>query len=265
MPCPDLAAAVRAGDELAYQKLYTKYVPYLTRYLSRKNRDLSPESIEDIIHDVLLGIWIRRDTWNPVSIPAYLTSAVKKRVIDHLRLRERSDEYNREVKGDPLQSVLPSDDVTTITTSAGPFVVSSVDCLVQQSILRIPYSIYKEICVLHFYEGRTPGAIARILQLKNLEVRRIINTAREHIAADLYSHGIKNFLDDINKDRISQSLSPVTNSPFQDIIDLNSRMRRKLELRPDLAASLIKYRYSYARFAGYNYEEITLLKQLVGV
>ncbi len=260
MPCPDLAAAVRAGDELAYQKLYTKYVPYLTRYLSRKNRDLSPESIEDIIHDVLLGIWIRRDTWNPVSIPAYLTSAVKKRVIDHLRLRERSDTYIRELRLDQL----PSND-TILNTSASPLVAPSIDLLVQKSILRIPYSIHKEICILHFYEGRTPGAIGKIVQLKNKQVRSIINTAREHIAADLYSHGIKSFLEDINRKRALHSLPPIVDSPFGDVIDLNIRMRRDLEQRPDLTVNLGRYRYSYALFDEYNEEEINLLRQMVGV
>jgi len=80
----DLIARVRDGDEGAFETLFTEHYTALCDFV----RSLvgTPEVAEDVVQTVFLGIWSRRQTWDPSDgARAYLFTACRSRALDHLR------------------------------------------------------------------------------------------------------------------------------------------------------------------------------------
>jgi RNA polymerase sigma-70 factor (family 1) len=81
-----LLARLRAGDASAYRELVASYNERLVRFAYGIVR--SREVADDIAHDVLLGVWERRDVWEPEhSLKAYLFKATRHRALDILKHR----------------------------------------------------------------------------------------------------------------------------------------------------------------------------------
>ena len=54
-----LLQRVAVKDKIAFEKLYTRFYPQLTRYLSRLMR--RPEMVEDVVNDTLFVVWDKAD------------------------------------------------------------------------------------------------------------------------------------------------------------------------------------------------------------
>jgi RNA polymerase sigma-70 factor (ECF subfamily) len=78
---------IRAGDEAAFEQLFHAYYRVLCTFAFGYLR--SPEAAEDLVHDVLLWIWERREQWEVhEELRSYLYRAVRNRVLNTLK-RER--------------------------------------------------------------------------------------------------------------------------------------------------------------------------------
>ena len=79
-----LAAAIRAGDESAFDRLFRRHVTGLVRYASRI---VSSDAVaQDIVMDVFTRLWRDRLSISAnTRLPAYLRVAVRNACIDHLR------------------------------------------------------------------------------------------------------------------------------------------------------------------------------------
>jgi RNA polymerase sigma-70 factor, ECF subfamily len=88
-PKPDpaerlLVDRIRAGDAMAFEEVFRAHHralhDFATRYVD------SGIEAEDIVHDVFVTIWARRQEWRVQgSVRAYLFGAVRNRAISHLR------------------------------------------------------------------------------------------------------------------------------------------------------------------------------------
>ena len=114
----------------------------------------------------------------------------------------------------------------------------------------------------HFYEQLTPGAIVKILKIRNREVREKIAKAREHIAVGLHSDGIRIPLQRLNKERSSNGLPPVTRSPYQDRLDLITRMSRELERNPRIHRVIGATWGSISLLGEYTSQEVEVLQEI---
>jgi len=80
----DLIARVRDGDQGAFETLFTEHYAALCDFV----RSLvgTPDVAEDVVQTAFLGIWSRRQTWNPSDgARAYLFTACRNGALDHLR------------------------------------------------------------------------------------------------------------------------------------------------------------------------------------
>lgn len=74
----------RTGNEKAYRALFDRYFYRLYNYSSKLVADKRVS--EEIVMDVMLAVWQKRDRLNTnLSLSAYLYRSVKNRLIDHFR------------------------------------------------------------------------------------------------------------------------------------------------------------------------------------
>jgi RNA polymerase sigma factor (sigma-70 family) len=83
----ELTARLRAGDEHAFTEIYNRYWEKLLAigFHFTQNK----QAAEDIVHDVLTGLWQRRKELRIVSIEAYLATAVKFAVFKSITREKR--------------------------------------------------------------------------------------------------------------------------------------------------------------------------------
>jgi hypothetical protein len=77
----DMMAALREGDEDAYEALFREYYQQLCQFAYRYVR--SPEASEEVVQEVLGALWLRREEIAVrVSIKSYLYGAVRYRALN---------------------------------------------------------------------------------------------------------------------------------------------------------------------------------------
>ncbi|NQX42291.1 RNA polymerase sigma-70 factor, ECF subfamily [Pedobacter steynii] len=126
-----LLERVASGDSNAYSQLYTYYTPLLYRFVYPFT-DASKEQAEEIVQEVFLKIWIRRETLTSLkSFEAYTFKMAKHQLID-ARKREQCFqkiigqlEHQEESKGSPLENNLIYSEYLTSAEMA-------IDCLTPQ-------------------------------------------------------------------------------------------------------------------------------------
>ena len=75
---------IRQNDERVFEYLFKTYHARLCFYCFRIIGD--KDSVQEIVHDVFINIWVNRKKWQPKSsIKAYLYKAVKNRSINYLK------------------------------------------------------------------------------------------------------------------------------------------------------------------------------------
>jgi RNA polymerase sigma-70 factor (ECF subfamily) len=88
----ELIQAFLSGDERAFTVIYERYAPSLINYTATRLASL--EEARDIIHDLFVHLWEDRDTLVVThSLRALLFSAVRYRIIDHIRKHMTRREY----------------------------------------------------------------------------------------------------------------------------------------------------------------------------
>lgn len=75
-----LIALLKESDEAAFSEIYDRYRQRLYRSACRKLA--APEQAEEIVQDVFLDIWKRREQLEIRHLPAYLEQAVRFRLIN---------------------------------------------------------------------------------------------------------------------------------------------------------------------------------------
>jgi len=87
---PALLLLIQQGDESAFKEVYYRYWEQLlaTGYYYTQNR----QTAEEIVHDVLISLWNKRDALLIQSLPAYLGTAVKYAVFKAMARNRRRQE-----------------------------------------------------------------------------------------------------------------------------------------------------------------------------
>lgn len=78
-----LWAAVKTNDELAFNELFKRYWVRLYKTANQYLKD--GEASEEVVHDVFLNIWNRREELEISSVPNFLLTAVRYQVYNRLR------------------------------------------------------------------------------------------------------------------------------------------------------------------------------------
>ena len=86
----DLLLLVRQGQEAAFTEIYNRYWERLvaTGYYYTRTK----QAAEEIVNDVLMGLWLRREDLVIRSLSAYLGTAVKFAVFKAMARKKRREE-----------------------------------------------------------------------------------------------------------------------------------------------------------------------------
>ncbi|REA60934.1 RNA polymerase sigma-70 factor [Dyadobacter luteus] len=90
----ELIDLLREGDENAFQEIYRRYWHKLYMVAARKAE--LEEDAEEIVQDIFVDLWERRGQVEIVELNKFLFSAVKYKVLNHIRSKMIRQEYSRE-------------------------------------------------------------------------------------------------------------------------------------------------------------------------
>lgn len=74
---------LRTGDELAFREIYERYWKKLYSIARRKIHAL--DAIEEMVQDIFLKLWERRNELRIERLDAYLFTAVRYATINHIK------------------------------------------------------------------------------------------------------------------------------------------------------------------------------------
>lgn len=165
----DFVAAIRAGDEDAFEQLYTQHYPRLYSYASQqaKSKDLAAE----IVQDVFLNIWRQRATFTlSTTLTSYLYVAVRNRSINARKAARRdedisvsnadSDDYAPAPLPNPEQQVEDSDMIDRVWRE--------VACLPENR---------REALTLRWRHGLKPEEIAGVMGISTASAKMLLSRA----------------------------------------------------------------------------------------
>jgi len=90
----ELIAGINGNDKKAFRRLYERYQEDMYRLALRKVQ--SEEVAEEIVQDVFVALWEKRDGLVITNIRSYLFRSVKNGVLDYVRAQIVRQNYARE-------------------------------------------------------------------------------------------------------------------------------------------------------------------------
>lgn len=167
-----LFALLKQGDQTAFEEIYKRYWPQL--YNAAYKRLPEKEKCKDIIQNIFISLWTRREDLALENPSAYLHTAVRFQVLKHVA-RNPKCSFLTETFQDELISPLASDaellekeakDVLTLFLAALP-------------------KKRRNIFVMHYFEGLSTAKIATELQISQKTVQNQLTTASHAIRLKL--------------------------------------------------------------------------------
>ncbi|MBV9311318.1 MAG: sigma-70 family RNA polymerase sigma factor [Solirubrobacterales bacterium] len=174
---PDLVAAVRAGNDLAFEELYSRYRSRISSYILGIVRDQA--LAEDVAQEVFISALRRmRATQQPISFKPWIYEIAKNASLDELRRARRTREISVEIDGDPER--LPF--ATTLGADA------AVEGKQQLQDLRGAFrglsDTHHRIIVLRELEGRSYKEIGEQMGLSKPVVESTLFRARRRLGEE---------------------------------------------------------------------------------
>ncbi|QIP15223.1 RNA polymerase sigma-70 factor [Spirosoma aureum] len=83
LPDEILLIRLRTGDEAAFREIYQRYWKRL--YSSARRKIESQDTVEELVQDIFLKLWERRNELRIERLDAYLYTAVRYATINHIK------------------------------------------------------------------------------------------------------------------------------------------------------------------------------------
>lgn len=163
----DLLRLLRENKEEAFSLIYKKY--WAALFDAAYKRLKSKEACEEIVQDIFVDFYARCSGINIThSLPAYLFTSLKYKVLNYLRAGRALEQYRALAKDRPFP--------------AAAFVpheikLKELECAIEQSIERLPEKCRKAF-LLSRYEHLTHASIAERMSIS-------VNTVEKHITKAL--------------------------------------------------------------------------------
>lgn len=149
-------------DETTFEIIYRTYWVRLYQFAESKTHD--QDAAEEIVQDLFVSLWERRDELQVSNIPSYLFSSVRYKVIDFYKQRLFSD--LTAVK----ETIVPD----------YPIFLEELEDQLHQGLGQLPYKT-QQIFTLNRFEGLTTDEIALELNLPKRTVEYHITQALKHL------------------------------------------------------------------------------------
>src|ERR687896_1317989 len=176
-----LVSAVRAGDDRAFEELYSRYQRRIAAYVCGMVKDYG--RAEDITQDVFVSALRRmRQTERPIAFKPWIYEIAKNACIDAYRRQRRAEE----VSYDADDRLTPSDHVRL--GAPGPEPDAAVDTKLELDSLCGAFGglsdSHHEILVLRELEGRTYKDIGERMGMTRPAVESTLFRARKRLGEE---------------------------------------------------------------------------------
>nr|WP_295922329.1 RNA polymerase sigma-70 factor [uncultured Dyadobacter sp.] len=111
------------GDKVGFEKIYNRYHPKLYRIALSKVR--TQENAMELVQDVFLDLWVRREEVEITDLERYLSSAIKYKVLDHFKKEFHRKRYMQLAQ----LSSLDQSSITEETLAFNELTRSILDCI----------------------------------------------------------------------------------------------------------------------------------------
>ncbi len=167
-----LAVQVQAGNTRAFNQLYT--VLWEPLYVHARTLVMDEDKAKDILQEIWVDYWQRRNKIDPANIRAYLFRAVKYKTYNYLRDHKFNHVQLEAIH--TLADVVPEQD-----TEDHAYLFAS---FIEPSLERLP-SRCQSIFKLSRIEGYSNDEIARLLNISKRTVENQISLAMKRLRTDL--------------------------------------------------------------------------------
>ena len=154
----ELLNRLKNGDNVAFEVIYRRHWQHLYDFAFLKTHDT--DVAEEIIQDLFVTIWEKRESLQIKNLRTYLFTSVRNRVIDHYKEKVFSELDTIEAPEAPEYS----------------FFLEELEATMQNSIDRLPDKT-KRIFLLNRFEGKTVRQISVDLNLPERTVEYHITQA----------------------------------------------------------------------------------------
>jgi RNA polymerase sigma factor (sigma-70 family) len=172
----DLVAAVRRGEDKAFELLYMRYRTRIWSYVGGILHDA--DRAEDVSQEVFISVLRRlRDTERPIAFKPWIYQIARNACIDEFRRARHSHEvpFDREDEADGLFSVTPGADVVA---------ESKQQIADLRGAFRGVSELHHRIIVLRELEGLSYGEIGTQLGMSRPVVESTLFRARRRLAEE---------------------------------------------------------------------------------
>ena len=153
-----LLKLLKAGDGAALEEIYMRYSELVFTAAMKKLR--SKAIAEEIVQNIFISLWVKRETVQIQQLPAYLQSAVRYQVIDYIRSKIIRERYLQNVKE---QATVQEN------LSESRLLLHELSIAIDNTIKKLPQKT-QEIFRLSRYEKRTVKEIAQYMNLSEKAV-----------------------------------------------------------------------------------------------
>lgn len=167
----ELVERMRHGDRAAFSEIFERYYDLLHTFAKHLLKDAS--AAEDIIQNVFIKVWIRKEQINAqLSLRSYLLVVTRNELFDYMRLR-----YNllRSDTNDGLLNLADTD------TDIGEYVVGRERAGFIDAAMRSMPDKRREIFAMRYEGNMTNAEIARALNLSIRTVEKHVDLAIKQI------------------------------------------------------------------------------------
>jgi len=174
-PEEKLIQRIKCDDKTALEEIFHLYYEGLCRFTLHLTN--SRENVEDLVQDIFLKIWSKRENWDPKgSIKAYLFKAARNQALNFLK----SERVQKTIVLDTIDEFAPSTSVDPVEN------VSDNDMLlvVNKSIQKLPQKC-RLVFALSRQDGLSYSEISDILNVSERTVENQIMRALKHLRKDL--------------------------------------------------------------------------------
>jgi RNA polymerase sigma factor (sigma-70 family) len=174
----ELVAAVRSGDDRAFEQLYERYRRRITAYIHGMCGDHA--RAEDLTQDVFISALRRmRETERPIAFKPWIYEIAKNACIDQFRRTRRAEEVSYDAE-DSTESVK--------LAAAGPTPLEAIDTKEQLDNLRGAFGglsdAHHQILVMRELEGLSYRQIGERLGMSRPSVESTLFRARRRLSEE---------------------------------------------------------------------------------
>ena len=178
MECSDseLFEMIRSGHEKAFDEIHSRYAHRM--YMYAFNVLNKAEVCEDIIQNIFVSLWVKKEGVNIISLKSYLFRAVKYQIFNYYREHKISDiDLTR----------LTIVDISSSALEMMEF--KELEQIIHECISNLPKKCQR-IFKLSRYEEKSHKEIAESLDISKQTVKNQISTALKKIKENLNNEGV---------------------------------------------------------------------------